>query len=531
MELLKVKYNDSEMPIENVKVVLHRKLNDHDSAHITGMMKEEQYDKYVEVATSETKIELEFTRNGEKKLVFVGVLDSISADTEGVEENAVYFVSIDALAYTSKMDLKLHKESFQDKNMMFDELIDEVIKKYPAADKKMEVGKGIPIQYFTLQYRETDWEFMVRQASLFNEPLVCESTSNAPRFRFGLKDFTDRGKIERYNYRIIKKINNFRISSENKYILGASEFDFINYQIFLEEEDKPLSIGDRIQYKGMTMYICKSTIEIRDHNIYNTINICTQQGLRQNRLYNEKIVGVSIIGKVLDAKANMLKLHLEIDEFQDITKAWWFDYATFYSTWYCMPEINDYVNLHFSKNEEVKAIALNSLKQKPEGSYDRNNSVPVHGAYNGQMGISGQGTFGANTEGGSQSPIYSGGGGSGSAPKTGGGVAQPIEFEPMATDPNVKMLTTQDNKTIALGPDHITIDTGAGTYIKLTDGGGIEIYTDSDIDMYAGNNIKVDCVKEMYVEAKELIKMTCAGSTLQLEPFVITATSKDVDMN
>lgn len=528
-ELVKIMYNGQEMPIIDIKVKVYRRLNEHDKVLITCMMQENQYDKYVENATSKTKIEINFTRDGKPMFVFKGRLESISANMEGVEKTAVFFVTINAIANTIDMDLKVIKKSFQDKNMTYTELVSTVIEKYKGADKKMEIGESVPIQYFTLQYRETDWLFLKRMASRFYAPLVCESTADFPKFRFGLTDFRNRGTLEQYNYSLLKQINDFRYSDENKYIEEIDELDFLHYKIFFEEEEEPLSIGDKTTYKGIIMYICESMIEIKDNNLYNTISICTESGLKQNIFYNEKIIGISIIGKVLDAKQNMLKLHLEIDDVQEIKKAWWFDYATFYATWYCMPEINDFVNLHFPKNEEVRAIVINSMKQKPTGGYDRNNTVPVHPAYNGEQGVSGQGKFGADQEGGSQSSIYSSG--TVDRSETKASVVQPIQFESMATDPTVKMITTQDGKTIALGSDRITIDTAAGTYIELKDDGGIIIYTLKDIDVYASNNIKIECENELNIEAKEVIRMTCEGSELHLRPDFIVAKSKNINLN
>lgn len=530
-ELVKIMYDDQEMPVTDIKVKVDRNLNEHDKVSIKCMMQANQYDKYVENATSKTKIGIDFTRDGESVFIFKGRLKSISANMEGSDKNSVFFVLIDAIANTANMDLKLLKKSFQDKNMTYSELVSTVIQKYERSDKKMEVGEGVPIEYFTLQYRETDWQFLKRMASRFYSPLVCESTADFPKFKFGLTNFRDRGTLENYNYSILKQINDFRYSDENKYIEEINELDFITYKISFEEEQEPLSIGDRVSYKGLIMYISKSVIEIKDNNLYNTIFICTESGLKQNIFYNEAIIGISIIGKVLDAKQNMLKLHLEIDDCQGIEKAWWFDYATFYSTWYCMPEINDFVNLHFPKNEEVKAIAINSIKQKPTGGYDRNNSVPTHPSYNGEQGISGQGKFGADQEGGSQSSIYSSGVINTSDTNTKKSGVQPIQFEPMATDPTVKMITTQDGKTIALGSDRITIDTAAGTYIELKDDGGIVIYTLKDIDMYASNNIKIECENELNIEAKEVVRITCEGSELHLRPDFIVAKSKNVNLN
>ena len=94
--------------------------------------------------------------------------------------------------------------------------------------------------------------------------------------------------------------------------------------------------------------------------------------LRQDILYNEKVVGASVEGEVIDIEEDNVRIHLEIDKDQKKDEAFWFPYSTFYTAegetgWYCMPELEDQVKLYFPTNKEEEGIVLNSIRRRTKG--------------------------------------------------------------------------------------------------------------------------------------------------------------------
>jgi len=85
--------------------------------------------------------------------------------------------------------------------------------------------------------------------------------------------------------------------------------------------------------------------------------------------YNSAIIGLVLDGEVLEVENDTLKLHLHIDDEQDIATAHFFIYATNYSNethtgWYVMPEEEDIVQLFFPNHDEKYAYAQSSIRQE-----------------------------------------------------------------------------------------------------------------------------------------------------------------------
>ena len=342
---------------------------------------------------------------------------------------------------------------------------------------------------------DTDWGFLIRELSKFEEGLYADASLPKPLFHAGTPEGDNRGKLEEYDYTISKSLNYYRARDENILEHEISEFDFMEYEILDAYATDTFNLGDKVSYQGNNLYICDTFSEIKDNKLYNTYKLTTANGLKLPRLANDDIQGLSIPGKVIDVEENRLKLHLEIDEKQDVAAAYWFDYAAFYATWYCMPELNDIVNLHFPTMLEQDAIGLNSFKQDPENGYKRNNQPAIP----------------PNT--------------------SAAGKPSPIDFEKSARDPDVKILTTKAGRMIQLGPDNITIEYDEGTFLVLHDTDGIVLETDQDISLHATGKIQAHAEENIEIEAISKITMRNKASSIEIEPGRIRVKSADTKMN
>lgn len=495
-EYVKVYFNGEELEIDDIHVMSTSAINEHVSVTVTGMVRADIYDTYVQSATSAIQVTVKHTIKGATSYLYEGLLTRIRAKAEGAgAENSVYFIKIESLSYTCLLDIQKKHRSFQDIQMMFDALIQEVLADYDGADYINNAADGEAIAVFTLQYSDTDWEFLKRQVSKFEQALFPDATLPAPKIQFGTPKGVDRGELDQYDYTISKNLMKYLEYAQNQYEHEISEFDFMEYEIFDEYALETFMLGDKVTYQESSLRICHIVSEIKDNKLYNTYSLATEDGLKMPRLANGDIQGLSIPGKVLDVQDNRIKLHLEIDEEQDKETAYWFDYATFYATWYGMPEINDYVNLHFPTVDERTAIGLNSFKQNPSGGYTRNNQpqTPPNGSAAGMPG--------------------------------------PIDFEAFATDPAVKMLVTKAGRKIALGPDSVTVEFSEDTYLVLHDTEGIVLYTTQDISMYAAKSIYATAGEDIYLTAEEKIVLENESSLLEVLPGSIRVRSNDTKMN
>jgi len=79
----------------------------------------------------------------------------------------VYWIEIHALSYAHLLDIQWINRSFQDKTMLYDEMVNNVLEDYDGADCMLHAPKGVAQQIFVLQYHDTDWQFLLREISKF----------------------------------------------------------------------------------------------------------------------------------------------------------------------------------------------------------------------------------------------------------------------------------------------------------------------------------------------------------------------------
>jgi phage baseplate assembly protein gpV len=188
---------------------------------------------------------------------------------------------------------------------------------------------------------------------------------------------------------------------------------------------------------------------------------------------NNKISGCSLFGKVLDTARDNIKIHLEIDESQDIGTAYWYPYASMYASsgetgWYCMPEIGDTVRLYHPENEEARAMAINSLKPHSPDE-DVETLDPGH----------------------------------------------------RMADTDVKYLRTAFGKEIKFRPDGIDIIAKDGTvFMTLNDDGTVLLNANDKMSFTAMNDIRMKA-KNISIEATEHVLLRSKGSSVDMKRDII----------
>ena len=124
-------------------------------------------------------------------------------------------------------------------------------------------------------------------------------------------DYTATLDIERYRHELVHNPE-------------LHHTDFFYYEI---KTPKVMYIGDNVTFKQKKFYVYSYEAEyIRGELIY-TYRLCRENGIWQEKIYNDKLKGISLEGTVLEVSGEQVKLHLNIDKTQEQTKAAWFRYA------------------------------------------------------------------------------------------------------------------------------------------------------------------------------------------------------------
>jgi len=444
-----------QISLQELKIV--KKINEHTKAFFTGIVSEDQKDKYIEMTEAQTPIEI--NQRGvstDNVSVFKGIVTNIKV--KSVRD--IYYIEGEALSHTYLMDIKQKSRSFQNKDMTYQDLINNVINEYSGADCNDTVTRGDTIKKFIIQYQETDWQFLKRMASHFHTGLIPDLTSGKPKFYLGLPESASSQKIDNFHYSVGKNISGFWYSSEN-YLQNVTDTDFIYYEV---ETDAILDLGSEIDFKDRCFYVRESSALMHDGILKHHYILAPKIGLSHNNIYNHKIVGASIMGKVIDISNDNVRVHLEIDEKQNKDEAYWFPYSSIYtaegnSGWYCMPENGDYVRVYFPDKQEENGIALNAVRQDKEKT--ENNKVD---------------------------------------------------------NPDVKYFRTKSGKELMFSPEEIVL-TGKDNevFVRINEKYGIEIYSTQPVKITSKEGIEMDCQKKIIMAAQDEINISCKESKISMD--------------
>lgn len=444
--------------LSELKII--RRINSHTVLRYTGIIPETQMDRYIQAATTKDRIEVnQKDISGTVKPLFKGLTADLGVKTV----HGVYYLEVEAYSHSFELDVKLRNRSFQNSELKYSDLLNQIIAAYPDGQIKDQAGNGATLAQFTLQHQETDWQFLKRLASRFNAFLIPDDLAGKPQLYFGL---ASNGAAETVlsddlPYRIGKDLVGYAEVSQN-YLPSINDSDFTYYSV---ETGQYYPLGTTVKFKGRQLVVAESIAELKKGSLFYEYHLCPIGGLKQKPLFNRQIVGASLQGKVIETAKNNVRVHLEVDQQQDKNTAWWFPYSSFYtaegnSGWYCMPQPGDYVQVYFPTVREEEAIATNSVRKDKE-----------------------------------------------SCQKT--------------QDPGVKYWGTSHGKELMLGGNELTLtakNSKAGQIrIKLNDDEGIEIRSDNEIYLAARQNLSFELDQKATIKAKEELQLICGESSIDMD--------------
>jgi len=438
---------------------IEQELNEHAILTLKGIFESEEPEELLRKINVDRPIKT--TKDGQP--LFNGVVTHCIA----TEPRQVCHVEITLLSHTFNMDVELKSKSFQDKAMLYDTLIKEIISQYPNGSHIDKITNGAVIETPIIQYEESDWQFLRRIASHFNTSLVPNLTGKGARFFVGLPT-VDKGELISHVY---KQNRNFELYKKLSPETGLTPLDCTHFEVNTHEI---YELGDKVIFRGVPLYVIKTIYEYENAVVYNRCILSTKKGAEKLYIPNDNISGCSIFGKVIDRARDHIKIHLEIDKTQDVGTAYWYAYATMYASsgetgWYCPPEMGDTVRLYHPENEEKRAMAINSLKP-----HDPNENVEA------------------------------------------------LDPEHRMIDPDVKYLRTAFGKEVKFRPDGIDIISKDGTvFMTLDDDGTVILNSNDKISFTALNDIYMKA-KNINVEAKKNILLKSnEGGTIDMKKDII----------
>lgn len=335
------------------------KPNEHGRLFIRGVADDQDQTNAVLKASAEDRIEVFASQESGEGKMFSGLISAVQTK----HHNGVYVVEVEAVSGTSQLDVQKRRRSFQDSRMTYGELVRNVLKGYAGSDVIQLIGDKEPIGQPIVQYDETDWEFLKRMASHFETVLFSDISEAKPRLYIGVPSRNSFRLPDDLPYTASKDL----LAYQEAMAAGSSPLhstDFFTYEVRTGER---YSIGDGVLFREKPLVISEIKAGMDQGQLMYTYRLSRSEGIRQNRIRNRQLVGVSLNGKVLDVKGQQVKLHLEIDEEQPPAAAYWFPFAPpTGNVMYSMPQKGTTASLYFPNDAGSKAKVIGCVHTNGE---------------------------------------------------------------------------------------------------------------------------------------------------------------------
>ena len=372
--------------------VLDENINEHQKLEIQLEMDDEQrknLERIIEKEDVGIEIELANVDKDVKRKVFSGIVD--------------YFEILDYGSYGCRILMRTFSKSvlfdrknekkyrvFQDRNLMFSDIIDEINKDY--ADKKLEIKYSDiakkQIGSLIVQFDETDWEFLVRLASQLKTGMFVIEQGI---ILFGIVEMGEIKKENKYfsDYSLVRDYKNLYYKVQSNKVINLGDTVSISESAVENEVNDKDSSGNKGNFS-----VLKTKIFLKDFILKSEFLATDMSSYHIFKKYNEKIKGCRIeanvervfedggiakmevrfaegLKKIVQERSNEESNDKAYDDYG--IKRFPLSYQTFYSQtntgFFCTPEVNDTVEVYFPNEDERFAKVSWAINNKGNGRF------------------------------------------------------------------------------------------------------------------------------------------------------------------
>jgi len=372
--------------------VLDENINEHQKLEIQLEMDDEQRKNLERIIKKEDvgiEIELANVDKDVKRRVFSGIVD--------------YFEILDYGSYGCRILMRAFSKSvlfdrknekkyrvFQDRNLMFSDIIDEINKDY--ADKKLEIKYSDiakkQIGSLIVQFDETDWEFLVRLASQLKTGMFVIEQGI---ILFGIVEMGEIKKENKYfsDYSLVRDYKNLYYKVQSNKVINLGDTVSISENAVENEGNDKDSSGNKGNFS-----VLKTKIFLKDFILKSEFLATDMKSYHIFKKYNEKIKGCRIeanvervfedggiakmevrfsegLKKIVQERSNEESNDKAYDDYG--IKRFPLSYQTFYSQtntgFFCTPEVNDTVEVYFPNEDERFAKVSWAINNKGNGRF------------------------------------------------------------------------------------------------------------------------------------------------------------------
>lgn len=293
--------------------------------------------------------------NAEEKTerpLFCGLINDIRFKKVG----GVSTVTVKTVTSSMKLDRERKMRSFQNIEMTYHDVVKKVLEGYSDVNVIWCVDKDKKIDRPIIQYKETDWEFIIRLASHFHSGVWVDETKENIWLYIGVKENAGYEKIEDDFYECGINPRYY----ENEECRGNRSRERYVYFILKRYENR--SVGDGVDFSQRQMVICRKEIGFDKGELLFYYIIGYRELLYEKTKYNRLFAGLQLEGEVKSVERELVKIHLLIDgdEEQEFFSYPWLPVTG--NIFYCMPEVNSKVLLQFWGEDERNAVVKSVIR-------------------------------------------------------------------------------------------------------------------------------------------------------------------------
>lgn len=291
---------------------------------------------------------------GRQESLFSGLIDS--ANLKNVGDYTI--LELQAVSYIWQMDAEKKSRSFQDITRTYRDITEEIAKEYSFTVRWNLPDEEIPCPL--IQYQETDYQFLVRIVSHLGGRLLQEDYGRKKEIHIGLLR-RNAGQIDFAKHKsaalLYKKPERNSVQDKRQ-----------GYRIYGR---KFIRVGETVTIYGREYSVMTCEVSFAHNSIETRISVYPKECFQADKIRAEQLKGVVIEGEVLQTKGEVLRLHLDIDDKQDVTTAYDYPWRPITGNMlYCMPEKGTKVALYFDKNDEENAKAIYNIRENGEQSVE-----------------------------------------------------------------------------------------------------------------------------------------------------------------
>ena len=433
------------------EVKISKQADEHSFVSIAGVIAAEKEDEYLQysIQNKHTPISIAaIDENGGDMLLFYGVAVSIQMHKAG----NVITMEITGKSSSYLLDITPHFRTYQDVSMKCSDVLKVTGENYDGFQYIIK-SPDIPLGAFTVQYYQTDWQFMKRMANRSGSFLVPADTFSGIRFYMGMPVLNTHALAEDIDFSVQKDHERFD-DLQKRGLSDISQSDIVSY---LVQSREIYEIGDEVIFHGMKLFVFRIDSSYDGQEMVHVYTLKTAGGFRTAELLNEDVIGASLDAQVINVNQDEVQVKVTGDEYSNKVYSW-FSYATVYSSpngagWYCMPELGDLVRLYIPDKNERQAFVFNAMHEQSE----------------------------------------------------------------LRTDPDIKFLRNKYGKEIRFTPDSLVMTNNSGMEISIVDGSGVFIESDQAVSVKADGNIDISSSAGISMMAGDSISVQQGGTSLVLD--------------